>query len=56
MGSESRRDDIRIATSSFITKNQIKSIPRDGQEELWGYMTGIAKNLNVNVLAIDVCG
>jgi REP element-mobilizing transposase RayT len=36
----------------FSTKNRTKSIPHDGQEELWRYMTGIAKNLDVNVLAI----
>jgi REP element-mobilizing transposase RayT len=36
----------------FSTKNRTKSIPRDRHEELWRYMTGIAKNLEVNILAI----
>ena len=35
----------------FSTKNRAKIIPRYRQEDLWRYMTGIAKNLKVNVLA-----
>jgi hypothetical protein len=30
----------------FSTKNRTKSIPCDGQEELWRYMTGIAHNVD----------
>jgi REP element-mobilizing transposase RayT len=36
----------------FSTKNRAKIIPRDRQGDLWRYMTGIAKNVKVNVLAI----
>ncbi|HEU5234880.1 MAG TPA: IS200/IS605 family transposase [Terriglobales bacterium] len=36
----------------FSTKNRAKIIPRDHQEDLWRYMTGIAKSVKANVLAI----
>ena len=36
----------------FSTKNRAKIISRDRQDELWRYMTGIAKNHDSNVLAI----
>ena len=36
----------------FSTKNRSKIIPCDRQEDLWRYMTGIVKNIKVNVLAI----
>ena len=36
----------------FSTKNRKKNIPKDHQEELRRYITGIAKNLDTNVLAI----
>ena len=36
----------------FSTKNRAKIIPRDRQEDLRRYMTGIAKSVKANVLAI----
>ena len=36
----------------FSTKNRLKSIPRDRQEELWRYITGIARNHDISVIAI----
>src|SRR5436305_1181313 len=36
----------------FSTKERRKIIPTDKQEELWKYMTGIARNLRVNTVAI----
>ena len=36
----------------FSTKERRKIIPTDKQEELWKYMTGIARNLRVNTMAI----
>ena len=36
----------------FSTKNRKENIPPDREEELWRYMTGMAKNLDTNVLAI----
>jgi putative transposase len=36
----------------FSTKERRKLIPTDKQEELWRYLTGIAKNLGFTVLAV----
>jgi len=36
----------------FSTKERRKIIPTDKQEELWKYMTGIARKLGVNTIAI----
>jgi len=36
----------------FSTKDRAKIIPHDRQEDLWRYMSGIGKNLKVNVVTI----
>jgi REP-associated tyrosine transposase len=36
----------------FSTKDRRKLIPHDKEEELRRYLTGIAKNLGVSVLAV----
>ena len=36
----------------FSTKERRKLIPANKQEELWRYLTGIAKNLGCSVLAV----
>ena len=36
----------------FSTKERRKIIPVQKQEELWKYMTGIARNLGINTVAI----